>query len=586
MASQTNYQAVAAGSASPSPSPSVNGDANDGNSPVPDNVNEPTPLGRVLAINTLRDRINPGIVDGSLLEIYLRSTTWDVDMAYARWTADRNRILADTAMFENDEDESIAELSEDKPMAGGDEEEELDQGEEDREDEDETFRAMRDAGLLFNANWEQERRDAALALRIAVQERSLYTQTLSPSQAVLVLHLAQWDLGDATARYVRLRRRLAGTFDHMRTRLQQELGGKSNPQIMMEQDERLAEFITITGRPDWYSLRVCLQEHDWDLVQAVSHWFLNGVRIVTPPANERLTDRGIRVDHNLNPLDLNEEWQAPEVDLDGWDDEPETFELLDSEDSSPGSDLVLIKKDGKRQAGFLVNNDRDTAKVGLRNESKFLVEYVSKGKLHHNRFQQANTFMWPELRGSLAAKRKKSKKALVEFNWNRQDDVNLLNNWRRQAMTRATGLFHRARSQPWSREESDFLYQLSEELLEELKLRHPELTENDLLPLTVSAAKKKEWADRMNAKFTGTMQEGSRVPRADRKPGAVMTARARCQAIVDRFKVKPDKQWFDKQEKKNVKAGTRRKHSEMETEEPEDNEDVDAEEMEDEAGDD
>jgi len=42
-----------------------------------------------------------------------------------------------------------------------------------------------------------------------------------------------------------------------------------NTTTLLAQDERLAHFVNITGRPDWYSLRECLFEADWKLIEAV-----------------------------------------------------------------------------------------------------------------------------------------------------------------------------------------------------------------------------------------------------------------------------------------------------------------------------
>ena len=125
----------------------------------------------------------------------------------------------------------------------------------------------------LNSNAEQERRDAALAFRIAIEKSSMGTVILSPSQAVLFLYLNAWDLGDAVALWnsqsLRANYKVLAQFDGMRTQLDRQIMIDDRV-VLRAQDERLALLLNITGRPDWYSLRERLVEADWNLIEAVA----------------------------------------------------------------------------------------------------------------------------------------------------------------------------------------------------------------------------------------------------------------------------------------------------------------------------
>lgn len=178
------------------------------------------------------------------------------------------------------------------------------------------------------------------------------------------------------------------------------------------------------------------------------------------------------------------------------------------------------------------------------------MEYISKGKYNFNMFKKETDFYWPE-RGDQAPG-PNSKRTL--FDWKNQKHVTLLNSWWRQNQARVLNVSRRDKSQKWSEEELALLYDLMKELLEEEKKAHPNKTEAELLPLTVSNDKKKEWAKRMNDKFVGKILPGSKEPRKPREASALMTQRGRTRAIVDDFKVPEDKRYFARME-----ASTKRK---------------------------
>ncbi|KAK5051325.1 hypothetical protein LTR84_002977 [Exophiala bonariae] len=415
------------------------------------------------------------------------------------------------------------------------------------------------SAVPFNENHEQERRDAALALRLHMEELIGEEGLISPAEAILMLNRRRWDLTQTAKEFRKLikasRRettllRLARTYDQMRTPLQQEVAPPQQGTISMQQSERLAELLNITGRNDWHSLRVCLQSHNWNLVAAVSQWFTQGIPPVQAPSS--VEHGGVRLNTNLHQLPMPT-WDDTRSasSLEGWAIEPEEFAKPGEADSDSSSEegTGLIKQDRKRLPGFLINASRATAKKGMRNNSLFLIEYISRGRYWYNRFEQQANLKWPGVGFPTAPhgqNPKPDQSKLVEFDWTNQRHVDWLNNWRRQNCDRVTGLKKRAEAQKWSEEELQFLYDLSAELLDKKKKESPHLPEDHFLPLRFDKDIKEDWRVRFNNRFRGTVQPGCSQPRLDREQSAIMTQRARTRAIVDRFRVKADVDYFKK----------------------------------------
>ncbi|KIW35037.1 uncharacterized protein PV07_01765 [Cladophialophora immunda] len=578
-----------------------------------------TAIERRKAINALRDRLRPNVTDRTLLETYLASTDWNIEDAYNLWQVDRARILAgrddaqdSSSSTESDSEDEGEEREEEEEQDGAgsssssssssslsdiprapaaaaagedddDEKDEKDGEEEEEEEESKTLGAMRgnQVSRRFNANLEQERRDAALALRLHYESETEDSTTLSPSEAILLLHVNMWDLGEAIDSFTTLEdiRLQLSDFDRMRTSLPMEID-PDEVDIMREQDERLAEFVNITARPDWYSLRAVLQDHNWNLIEAVSFWFFRGVPPVRPPTREvqkstkedpdgKKFDFGIRVNINEKSMKWPTAKQCevpPEVFMDdGWGVEPDQYtpdDAADTEDtgkkSKRGKKPQKVKKPDKRGAeGFLINIDGDVnerAHVGCPNPAKFLVEHISRGKYTFKRFKQSARFQWPGLTKGKASVPQSGQDL---FDFEDGSHVQLLNNWRRQAIGRTIKSSRNEPGQPWCKEEDDYLIKLSEDLLEEKRKSSKPPKSKKLL---VSNAKKEEWAEAFNKTFTGTIQADSKAPRTDRTVGAIMQRRSRIQELVDRFHVKPDNKYLAKLKQK---AGQKRKRSDL-----------------------
>ncbi|KIW85093.1 hypothetical protein Z517_00481 [Fonsecaea pedrosoi CBS 271.37] len=563
-----------------------------------------TSIERRKAVNALRDRLRPNVTDRTLLERYLETTNWDSDAAYNLWQADRARMLAgddpqgSDSSSEDSEDDSSSDLSPPasnaaaaaaaSPASPGSDASDA-SATSDNSNKKKTFKAMRESqiGPRFNSNLEQERRGAALALRLQLESEVDDGTTLSPSEAILLLHVNLWDLGEAIDSFTALddiRLRLSD-YDRMRTHLPSEVDPEE-VDITREQDERLAEFMNITGRPDWWSLRVLLQEQNWNLIEAISFWFLRGVPPVHPSKKEvkRSTKAdpkgnkisfGIRVGVNETSL----KWPKPEqceapaaIFMDEkWGVEPDQYtpeEVSDTQEDEEkkgqgkgkGKKAKKPRKGNKPNSaeGFLISVDGDPverAYKGFPNPAKFLVEHISKGKYTFKRFRQLKKFQWPDLEKPKATR---SQSGRVDFDWNNSSHIQLLNNWRRQAVGRTTKASRQDPGQPWSKEEDDYLIKLSEDLANEKKKKSTKASKEKRL--IVSTKTKEEWAEKFNKKFTGTVQAGSTEPRVDRTIAALMQRRCRIKELVDRFKVKADQKWFAKIEQK---ADKKRKRSDV-----------------------
>jgi len=565
-------------------------------------------------IDTFRARIYPGVVGRSLLETYLAQANWNLENAVVAWRADRASLIASRPppappshlpsprpaalvaegrlgfdsegenlrgriilrfrnpnarpQAESPAPSQVGAVAPRTPLGVVLHLRSSDGATSARatapRQEPSSGEMEGEVSIPFNDNFEQERRDAALALRLHLEERTGEKGVMSPAEAVLLLHQHNWDLTQAAISFTTLqhaRTGLARTYDQMRTPVQRDIAPVAQSITIMQQSERLAELINLTGRSDWYSLRVALQERNWNLVAAVADWYTVGIPPVDAPPSIAPYS-GVRMDINLRPLPMPTRQQTRSAAREGgWAPEPEEFGVPAGEqesshsDSDPGSSL--IKQNRKRPHGFMINSTRTTAKVGMRNDQKFLIEYISRGRYWFNRFERQDTFRWPDVNFTEQPHGhhpNPDASKLVDFDWNNQQHLHWLNNWRRQNVQRATGLRSREQAQRWLPEELDFLYALSEELLQEQLRNNPHKTEDQLLPLKVTMDKKNDWCRRMNQKFAGTMQPGSSQPRRPREPSALMTQRARTRSIVNRFKVKPDEAYFAKVDKKEKRA--------------------------------
>ncbi|EXJ53663.1 uncharacterized protein A1O5_13115 [Cladophialophora psammophila CBS 110553] len=572
------------------------------NVPAPATQRQLTDTDRRHRIDALRARISPHLTDRSLLETYLEVADWDGEDAFALWNADRENILRGTAA--NQDSTTLSAMNESTIAAS------------------------------FNAIPEHERRDAALAFRLHFQ--SIFAgENLSRTEAILYLHFHRWDLGDAHDNLSNLEgiRHRIGDYDRMRTPLPEEVD-ISDLVTTAQQDERLAEFISITGRPDWWSHRVVLQGFAWDLIAAISYWFLEGVPPYQPENKEKRKSTkkdpdgkkyefGLRVGINERSLDwpTAEQCEAQRTAFmdDGWEAEPDRYSKPDtsgdasesdgddSDESSSDDDNTNKGKKGKLSAkakgkqravsesdedgsnkgkkgklstkakgkqravsesdeddsnkgkkgkksfvpkgeGFLLavkGDPLEPAYTGCPDPSKFLIETISRGKYAFNRFRQDGRFIWPRLNQNTQRRTARASTGRVEFDWNDPSHIQLLNNWRRQALLRTGPSMRHDAPQPWSREEDQFLIDLTQELHDEMS-QDPDWTAGS--KFRVTTAKKAEWKRRFNKRFTGTTPPGADEPRTDRTEGAIMQRRGRIRELIERYGVKKDEGYWAKLE--------------------------------------
>ena len=554
--------------------------------------------GRQRIISIVRERLRPHLAHGPLIERYLRVHGWDIDRATTQYQADRASIQNNPPTPVPHMPPPSAPFAPAQPLpppasastaaagthSSGSQPNIADSdSDSDAASEEKLIDAMRAAAIPYSDNIEQERRDAAFALRKHLQEN--HNVKLSCTQAVLLLFLAQWDLSRAAADFKGLKDalcRLHVHFDAMRSSLPRRTAmTKGDDQF--RQDERLALFNSITERADWWSLCLFLKERDYDLVKAIADWYNEGVPPVKHP--KHAMGFGIRVDPLLRPRAMPEEAspRAPEHADQDWGPELDVFA---KEGICLGYKLKIVERPPrKRVFGSIINEHFDTVRPGEANKLLYLVEYFSKQTYRKNRFLN-DKYNWSELNGRLGDPWNvesavapediqediaiEQTEGIVEetvdpgspqlphneppsseftgsqlqFDFNLRNHINDLNSYRRQSALRITGIRKRGAAQAWVASESGFLYWLHLQHLCWLMVESPDKPKSKFLPFVVPETVLQDWADRMNAKFAGTKPKGAKATRRDRGSGGLNTQRSRTLWITRKFKQKLDKEKF------------------------------------------
>ncbi|KAI1609564.1 hypothetical protein EDD36DRAFT_75073 [Exophiala viscosa] len=566
----------------------------------PSNVSRATRENR---IDNFRQRLYPQVTTRRVIEVLLETNNDDAEAAYQQYMAARRQILANlghpqTAQAnasDNEDEEGGGEQGEDGETTAGQVQALPD-----------TIELLTETDIPWNANTEQERRNVAYTLREHVRDSTLFTDTLTRTEAILWNHLQEYDIATAQETFQsvnHVRRQLARIFDKMRTPLQRDVvhmktrgtGGKKAQadaneeeeeteeeraaaeelkRVSMSQDERLAEFINITGRPDWYSLLLVLQAHNWNLVRAVEQWYRDGV----PPYTDRpkrypgqkggiqKEEYGMRLDYMTgqtmtkpSPEDcIPSNLEADEDDQ--WRDEDDFFDPEEEGDSEleetppPPPTSESKNNDDRKKPGFTINRLTKLPYKGMPNPRRFVFEYIQNGKYVSNIFEPEK-FYFPE-RGedenrSPKTKRRSSKPRdkPVLFDWNNGKHITFLTNWYRQNLQRTVGTLRRAAHQTWSEAERQWLHDRMTELFQKHKAKNPNKSDDEILEhMHVDTATKNAWEKAYNEEFVGTKQSGG--IRKPRNAAALMTMRSRDARICEDFLVKPDDTYF-----------TRRKHN-------------------------
>jgi len=154
----------------------------------------------------------------------------------------------------------------------------------------------------------------------------------------------------------------------------------------------------------------------------------------------------------------------------GWGREPYFF-MPDTATTEENDEETNARSSGNepsgrgRGNGFLIHIDsshpRGTALVGVRNPELLIIEWIVQGRYCCKRFNH-NKLRFPVLE---AAHSLPPRLDLPAFDWNNQEHIRLLNNWRHQVTNRATGFNTREGSQLWSPKDIDFLVALTERIV-------------------------------------------------------------------------------------------------------------------------
>jgi hypothetical protein len=454
---------------------------------------------------TLRNRIAPHPVTSEQLGDHLMNTGWNVDRAYHRWHAEHLQALARVGRGELIPPSFNVRV----PPVDNEPKEEFD-GEGSQESED--FIAY-----PHDANFERERRRLVAFLWKLVEEaRALEgTVPLRRSEAVMLLRETSWDVIQARDLYLEHQFALdefTNSYRHF----------EGPTPLRSERDNRLARLVDLTGGRDIDSLQAHLRRHNFNFIAAVVAWQRSGIPVVSK------ADRLDVEDEDPIPEDVSWESESPS------DVEKEKEDGDDNDDQE--NDVV--------QHGFLINPDREGATKGVHDHTKMFIEYMNNGKY------TARTFLHKGYRWS-----NKDPRDRPEFDFDNRDDINKLNNWRREIFQRKTGIQNNPRSTTWLEVEDDFLYELHRELWDDLIAEHPDDDPQSFLPLPVPASRQREWAERLNEEFEGTLQNGSDEPRPNRSFGALNTRRHRVQRIINDFALeRNDPHPKDKEEEANDKG--------------------------------
>ena len=185
------------------------------------------------------------------------------------------------------------------------------------------FQVLKDSNVPVNTSAEQCRRE--LILCFSEHALSRLGAMLSISEATLLLLIDDWDVGKAVQAFrghEPARKRLCAPFDAMR----------SDTQDQNEQSARISALVRVTDRPDWYSMRLYLQKHKWDLIKAIVEWYRHGIRPFVEKdmttAMKKAPGFGLRVNHNRGRLlkpSLEDTVPSNDADAEDWGHEIDDY---------------------------------------------------------------------------------------------------------------------------------------------------------------------------------------------------------------------------------------------------------------------
>lgn len=400
---------------------------------------------------------------------------------------------------------------------------------------------VRNIPIKYFRYGEQERRQAADILFLLVAQLNATCDPgtaipLARSEAVLILDAAGFDFEFA----LRLLkdRELATQLLHIRFDKLRSRSGSSAERLEQD-DAALAFYLTLTDRPDVYTMQLHLAAHGGNLVAAIANWQEHGVDPVRHAKDHGQTDsevwigrrRMIQEDGHklvlrLMPTHL-EAHEYPARDL-SWRQEPHLFALTTTEVGRAQQEAVLRDAPdtrGSRPYSFIINHDRKGLSKGCPNPKKFLIEYLERGKYRCNGYDVINSGMKVrDGRYFWAEKGKVNTDNKPIFDVNNSAHRKHFNNMYRQGYHRPTGVLGRDPGTEWSQAEMAMLWQLFAQCYEELVGIAKGANTEVLLPFNVPEAKKQEMA-----------KEIEKVESEERSANSVVTMARRSRQICKDF---------------------------------------------------
>ena len=249
----------------------------------------------------------------------------------------------------------------------------------------------------------------------------------------------------------------------------------------MQQDERLANFVTLTSTNSVSSARALLQQRRWDYNRAIDAWARGGeLRLVANP-DSRARSRRARFDlrgFSANGhLDINRPATSSQLLDDNASDVSDAGFLSDISlkdvsdiDDPDEMDIDEYSKKPHMRKGYLVDNDHNAAKIGCADASKLRLELIRDGKYRCRYFPGQGKatkgggykpFRWNDESES-------DDEGKPEFNWSASKDIAKLNRWREEERRRVTGdrVTHKGPSTPFHREELEWIWGRQQEYFE------------------------------------------------------------------------------------------------------------------------
>ena len=319
----------------------------------------------------------------------------------------------------------------------------------------------------------------------------------SPSISTSFVNLADlyhqnaWD-SQAVLTEVMQRSRHMNGYDDVTDRLAPM---RSEPSTVVELDERLAHFVTITAVLSIYSATRFLEDNDWDVAAAIDDWARNGTVPVVRPSPRRnkvgstiseVENRGMRA-VKTNPLALLHDPDAHkdlETTDDEADDDLDSYESVGSVefDEAPATADPGYESTGRVRTGFIIDEDRTPARLNCPDASKLRIESIAGQKYKIQYFggsfkegNQEKNFRWDDGNDANHANE-------IEFDWADPKHIYRLNRWREEYFRRATGELVREEVVPFSKYELDWLREQEAKRYEEEFFRIAGQDVHDLQP--------------------------------------------------------------------------------------------------------